>query len=234
MNEGFYVNGAHSYGTHGLRCLKREISEPKKDEYLERVPYSNIVYDFGGLYGEQTYGERKLSYTFDFICFHRKKAQDKLMNIKQWLKWRGSEIFYDDLIPDYHFRVREPSISWSEKHGVYTVSVTFPAAPEMWQNSNKLPNVTANLVFPDINGDGVVDAHDASTIIAAYTALMTGRDPGLTNEQLDACDADRNGVIDAADASLVLQFYALTMAGRYKPTPEGWKEFMGDRENEVI
>ena len=233
MNEGFYVNGAHSYGTYGLRCLKREIAEPKKDEYLERVPYSNLVYDFGGLYGEQTYGERKLSYTFDFMCFHRQKAQDKLMNIKQWLKWRGSVIFYDDLLPDYHFRVREPSISWSEKHGVYTISLTFPAAPEMWQNSNKLPK-KPKIVFPDVNGDGRVNAEDALIIMNTYAALMTGEDPGLTEEQLDACDADRNGAINSSDASLVLEFHSLVLAGRYRSDPEGWKEFMCDRESGVI
>lgn len=233
MNEGFYVNGAHSYGTHKLRCLKREISEPEKDEYLERVPYSNIVYDFGGLYGEQTYGERRLSYTFEFLCFHRKKAQSRLMNIKQWLHWTGSETFYDDLLPDYHFKVREPSMSWSENHGVYTISLTFPAAPEMWRNSSEIVNAP-KLVFPDIDGDGAVDAYDASMILAAYAALMTGNDTGLTDEQLDACDADRDGVPTPSDSSLVLEYYAMTMVGRYKPTPEGWAEFMRDKDSGVI
>ena len=79
MREGIFVNGAHSYGTHGLSCLKRNIGEPPKDEYTERVPYSNVLYDFGGLYGDQTYGERRLSYTFEFVCFHRNMAQDKIM-----------------------------------------------------------------------------------------------------------------------------------------------------------
>lgn len=233
MNEGFYVNGAHSYGTHKLRCLKREISEPKKDEYLERVPYSNIVYDFGGLYGEQTYGERQLSYTFEFLCFNRKKAQSKLMNIKQWLHWTGSETFYDDLLPDYHFKAREPSMSWSENHGIYTISVTFPAAPEMWRNSSEIKN-TPKLVFPDINGDGAVNAYDSSMILAAYAAMMTGNDTGLTDEQLDACDANRDGAVTPIDSSLVLEYYALTMAGRYKPTPKGWAEYMHDKGNGVI
>ena len=235
MKEGIYVRGAHSYGTYGLRCLKRNISEPKKDDYTERVPYSNIVYDFGGLYGEQTYGERQMSYTFEFMCSSRHKGQERIAHIKKWLQWTGSETFYDDLMPDYHFKAREPTISWTEKHGVYTINVAFPAAPEMWANSNMKPSpYPSGVVFPDVNGDSKADSIDASMILAAYTAIATGEDPGLTPEQLDACDANRDGQINSIDASLVLEFYSLTAVGRYKNSPDGWKEFMEDKENGVI
>lgn len=232
MREGIFVNGAHSYGTFGLKCLKRNIGEPSKDDYTERVPYSNNVYDFGGLYGEQTYGERKLSYTFEFTCFDKKFAESKIMDIKKWLHWTGSETFHDDLTPDYHYKAREPSISWTESHGIYHISVSFPAAPEMW------PNVTESspteYIFPDINGDGKVNAIDASMILAAYSAISTGEDPGLTEEQLDACDANRDGHIDARDATLVLTFYSLVSVGLYDGSPASWTEFMNDRKNGVI
>lgn len=85
------------------------------------------------------------------------------------------------------------------------------------------------LFFPDVDVDGVADSYDASMILAAYAALMTGNDTGLTDEQIDACDANRDGVVDASDASLVLVYYSLTSTGRYKNTPEGWAEFMRDR-----
>lgn len=235
MKEGIYVRGAHSYGTYGLRCLKRNISEPKKDDYTERVPYSNIVYDFGGLYGEQTYGERQMSYTFEFMCFDRHKGQERIAHIKKWLHWTGSETFYDDLMPDYHFKAREPTISWTEKHGVYTINVAFPAAPEMWANTSANPTPTpTDYVFPDVNGDGKINSNDASMILAAYSATATGEDPGLTPEQLDACDANRDGKIDSKDASIVMEFYSFTAVGRYKNTPAGWEEFMRDRKNGVI
>lgn len=232
MKNGIFVNGAHSYGTFGLRCIKRNIGEPKKDEYTERVPYSNVLYDFGGLYGEQTYGERHLTYTFEFMCFHAKMAQEKIMNIKKWLRWTGSETFHDDLMPDYHFKAREPSVSWSESHGVYVISVNFPAAPEMWPNVTEPEQI--EYVFPDINGDGKVNSVDASMIFAAYSAISTGQDPGLTDEQLDACDADRDGRITSKDASLVLTFYSLVSVGRYDGSPSSWTEYMNDRKNGVI
>lgn len=232
MREGIFVNGAHSYGTFGLNCLKRNIGEPQKDDYTERVPFSNIVYDFGGIYGEQTYGERRLSYTFEFLCLNKKIGQSRIADIKKWLHWTGSQTFHDDLLPDYHFKVREPSISWAESHGIYTISVVFPAAPEMWANVTEA--VPTEYIFPDVNGDGKVNAIDASMILAAYSAISTGQDPGLTEEQLDACDANRDGHIDARDATLVLTFYSLVSVGRYDGSPESWTEFMNDRKNGVI
>ena len=71
-------------------------------------------------------------------------------------------------------------------------------------------------------------------IMEAYSAIATGQDPGLTPEQLNACDANRDGTIDSRDASLVLEFYSYTAVGRYKNNPDGWKEFMRDRESGVI
>ncbi len=232
MKDGIFVNGAHSYGTFGLKCLKRNIGEPQKDDYTERVPFSSIVYDFGGIYGEQTYGERRLSYTFEFLCFDRKIGQSRIADIKKWLHWTGSMTFYDDLMPDYHFKAREPSISWAESHGIYTISAVFPAAPEMWANVTEA--VPTEYIFPDVNGDGKVNAIDASMILAAYSAISTGQDPGLTEEQLDACDANRDGHIDARDATLVLTFYSFVSVGRYDGTPESWTEYMNDRKNGVI
>lgn len=229
MKEGFYVNGAHTYGTHRLRCLARSVTEPQKDDYTERVPFSNVVYDFGNIFGRQTYGERQLSYTFEFLHKHRKKAQDRIMNIKQWLHWRGYTELYDDLLPDYHYEVREPSVSFSESHGVYTLSFVFPAAPEILPNSNKTDEIDpADVILPDIDGDGYVNSVDVSMILSAYSAISTGKDPGLTPEQLRACDADRDGRITSADASLVMSFYSALSTGRYECTREGWARFLND------
>jgi hypothetical protein len=51
MIKGITVNGSHSYYNFGLRMLKRSIGSPPKDEHLERVPYSNVTYDFDELFG---------------------------------------------------------------------------------------------------------------------------------------------------------------------------------------
>ena len=80
MIKGFEVNGKHSYHTFGLRILSRKIGSPPKDDHTERVPYSNITYNFDGIYGA-SYGERILSYRLEFIEFKPILANSRLMTM---------------------------------------------------------------------------------------------------------------------------------------------------------
>jgi hypothetical protein rflaF_05884 len=228
--EGITVNGVHSYYRHGLRILKRSVSAAPKDDYTERVPFSSVTYDFGSVCGRQSYGERTLSYKFELLCFHKRRAQEKIVNILEWLHWSGRKELYDDLLPDYHYEVREPTVGWEENHGIYTFSVVFKASPHIKPNSNK--KYTADTVnFPDVNGDGVVDASDSSLILNAYTKLLSGEDTGLTQAQMQAADADMDGKITASDSTLVLGFYTATLSGKYENNPKGWAEYLNDAMN---
>ena len=105
--------------------------------------------------------------------------------------------------------VREPDVVTSENHGVYTVKVTFRAAPEMLPNPSKKKYTATNVVVPDINMDSKVDMIDVSMILAAYAALSADppKDTGLTPKQLRAADANMDGKIDSTDASMVSDFY---------------------------
>ena len=207
--KGFTLNGKHTYYAFGLRMLKRTIGSPPKDEHTERVPYSNITYSFDKLYGGKSYGERKIIYEFDLIERDIRRAEDKIVNIINWLHFDDRLDLYDDYFPDYHFSVREPDVVTTQSNGVYTVKVSFKAAPAMIPNPNKKHYTAANVIIPDVNGDGKVDMSDASLILAAYAALSAEppQDPGLTPEQLRAADANMDGKIDAVDASMVSAFY---------------------------
>lgn len=232
--KGFYVNGRHSYYGYGLQMLKRSIGSAPKDEHLERVPFSNVTYDFDELFGK-SYGERKLAYELEFIERHTGRAEDKLIGIINWLHWGGRQELQDDYLPNYHFEVREPSVEHSEAHGVYTLKVVFRAAPAMIPNPNKQEYNTANTVVPDINGDGKVDSLDSSLILEAYAALsaVPPRDPGLTPKQLRAADANMDGRIDSVDASLVMSFYAKLSSDKYKnmSLEAAWAAFLNDYFN---
>lgn len=245
MKEGFFVNETHSFYTCGMRMLSRDIGEAPKDEYLERVPFSNVTYDFGRICGSQTYGERALKYTLEFICFDKKTAQDKIINLKKRLKWSDRKKLYDDLFPDYYFEVREPSVSIAENHGVYNVKLVFKASPEMksvipftFPGIGVIPGVLPDdITFPDVDGNGKADASDASLILKAYSNLSTGQPSGLDETQEKAADANMDGRIDASDASLVQSFYAQISVGNYPGTLEGWKQFLKDlkaKREEVI
>ncbi|WP_019679122.1 dockerin type I domain-containing protein [Ruminococcus flavefaciens] len=60
----------------------------------------------------------------------------------------------------------------------------------------------------DLNGDGMVDATDASSVLAAYACASTEKESPLLSSQLPAADLNGDGMIDAVDASLILSYYA--------------------------
>ncbi len=60
----------------------------------------------------------------------------------------------------------------------------------------------------DVNGDGNIDAADASTVLTAYANTSSGRAIGLTAAQVVAADVDNNGSVNAVDASNILSYYA--------------------------
>lgn len=208
MIKGITVNGKHTFYAFGLRMLKRNIGSAPKDEHLERVPFSNITYNFDELFGKKSYGERKLSYEFEFIERRIEQAEDKVIGLINWLHWDGSLDLYDDYYPNYHFSVREPDVDCTEKHGLYTLKLVFKAAPAMIPNPNKMKYNAANVTIPDVNGDGAVNATDSSMILTAYTNIQSGQPSGLTAEQEKAADANMDGAINAMDSSMVLDFYS--------------------------
>ena len=63
----------------------------------------------------------------------------------------------------------------------------------------------------DANADGVIDASDASTILAGYANASSGKQDYL-NERI--CDYNLDGKVDASDASAVLAYYADISSGK--------------------
>lgn len=231
MIAGITVNNIHSYQCYRLRLLKRTIGSPPKDDHTDRVPFSSVTYDFDEIFGGSSFGERTLTYQFEFLCFHKEKAVEKLIAVLDWLHWSGRKDLYDDMLPGYHFSVREPTVSHTEKHGVYSLTVVFKASPEILPNTSvekeKEPPPD-DLVYPDIDGDGKITSADSAMIMEAYTNLAAGEPSGLTEAQEKAADADRDTKITAADSAMVLEFYTCLQSGEYEGTPEGWAKFFND------
>ena len=71
----------------------------------------------------------------------------------------------------------------------------------------------AALSFGDPNGDGNIDAKDASFILAAYSRLSTGEEGVLTAAENTAADVKTDGNVDAKDASAILAYYAYLSTG---------------------
>ena len=74
-------------------------------------------------------------------------------------------------------------------------------------------NLRGTYIFGDIDGDIMVDAGDASAILAEYALLSTGGTPSFTAAQKGAGDINGDGNVDAGDASTVLGYYAYLSTG---------------------
>lgn len=81
-----------------------------------------------------------------------------------------------------------------------------------------------NLLKGDINGDGFVDAVDASLILAEYAALSTDGISTFSDLQKVSADINKDGLTDACDASLVLAFYAYLSTNGTETDIEKWLE----------
>ncbi len=76
-------------------------------------------------------------------------------------------------------------------------------------------------VLGDVNGNGAIDAVDASAILKYYATVSAGKKGSLTTIQLNAADVNKNRKTDAVDASLILGYYAASSAG-YSGTVTGY------------
>lgn len=90
------------------------------------------------------------------------------------------------------------------------------------------PIVYPEFPFPDIDGDGIITANDASMVMNAYMKIRTGEPSGLTPEQENLADCDRDGYFDATDVSLIIDFYTRCDRGKYENNQTGWTLFMSD------
>ena len=89
-----------------------------------------------------------------------------------------------------------------------TTETSADIAPETATTSPSDP--PKDLRKGDINGDGMVDAVDASCLLDEYANLSTGGEPSVP---LEVSDVNGDGRVTSSDASLLLAFYAYNSAG---------------------
>ncbi len=76
----------------------------------------------------------------------------------------------------------------------------------------------------DENGDGIIDAVDASNILALYVKYSTSEGDSPTKSELNVCDVDGDSKINAVDASKVLGYYVYTSTSGTKSLAEFIKQ----------
>lgn len=80
-------------------------------------------------------------------------------------------------------------------------------------SSPSAPKSDDDYVLGDVNEDNLIDAGDASEILAEYSILSTGGNGTFKESQKKAADVDNNSIIDSSDASLILSYYSYISTG---------------------
>ena len=65
----------------------------------------------------------------------------------------------------------------------------------------------------DANGDGVINAVDASNVLSIYARISTTNGTKLTETERDCCDVNNDDSVNAIDASNILAYYTYTQTG---------------------
>lgn len=73
--------------------------------------------------------------------------------------------------------------------------------------------LTDNVAKGDVNEDGIIDATDASEVLAEYASISTGNNRSFSDEQFESADIDYDGIISATDASFILSFFSYISTG---------------------
>ncbi|MCM1529449.1 MAG: Ig-like domain-containing protein [Alistipes sp.] len=96
--------------------------------------------------------------------------------------------------------------------GVFSAGQSAASVMSFAEKDTSASSETA-LTVGDVDGNGKVDASDASMVLKEYAALSTGQSGTFTGAQNDAADIDGNGKVDASDASFILTYYAYVSIG---------------------
>lgn len=161
MAYGIRKNNKHSFDDFGLTIKSKKIGNPKKNKIKEEVPFMNGSYDFSLLYGEQTYSERQLEYTFNLNERNKIAMNIKKMQVLEWLNDRGKQPLYDDTIPGFYFLAEVGDDDFSEEGSNGEITVTFNAYPykissrndghDIWDDFNFELDMVQDTIF-EVNG----------------------------------------------------------------------------------
>lgn len=135
--SGIKFGGKHSWDDFRITMHHdREIGLPDKNKITYRPPHSNNVIDFSEVYGEQTYGPRKVTYKFN-IADRAIRTKEEMNIVKTKLvNWLtplvGQHPLYDDHYPDWYFLAEvEDGMSFKEDWRYGFLSVTFTCYSHM-------------------------------------------------------------------------------------------------------
>lgn len=127
--RGITYNGQDSIKDFDLYISDLNISPPTKRQVRVDIPFMNGSYNFSNLFGESTFNERELVYSFDIIGNSVEDLNFKKIRIYKWLMGCGEIELYDSAIEGYYFLAECVSIRESDEREYSFIEVTFKAQP---------------------------------------------------------------------------------------------------------
>lgn len=182
-------------------------------------------------YGEDTLLSQSCLFTIDFIV-PEDAEQGEVYPIG--MAYTDDGIVADTFIKSKHDDAGRLQMTYAFTKGIYNgyikiigekkTTTTTTVATTTTVTTAVGSAVTEGDKLGDVNNDGLINAVDASSVLAYYAAISTNKDGGYSDSQKTAADVDRNGRIDAVDASGILSYYAY--ASTEKEEVISMEEFM--------
>ena len=194
MALGIIKGNKHSFKDFNLTIAEKSIGNPKKNKIKETVPYMNGSYDFSLLYGEQTYEERELSYTFNVIGHSKISLNILKIQILEWLNEGSQEPLYDDAIPGFYFLAECTGIDYDESFYNYAqLTASFTAYPfkistlqdghDIWNEFNFELDMVHNTKFNVIENESITLYNNSA--VGVYPTIICDNNFEIIKEKAD-------------------------------------------------
>jgi hypothetical protein len=165
-------------------------------------------------YGEDTLLDHSCLFTIDFIV-PENAEQGEVYPIG--LAYTDDGIVADTFINSHKDEAGKLQMTYVFTKGIYngyirilgekkTTTTTTTTTTSVTTTANS--DETTEYKLGDVNDDGMVNAVDASSVLAYYALISTNQEGEYNEEQMLAADVNHDGMINAVDASNILAYYA--------------------------
>lgn len=103
MIDQLIIGNKASYDDFEASVKERKITDGKKKEIKDSVPFSNVTHDFSAINGEIYWEEGQLEYVFEIIADSAEELEDKKRLFCAWIMNVMEAALYDPFIRGYHF-----------------------------------------------------------------------------------------------------------------------------------
>ena len=148
--KGILFNGKHTYRDFGMKMIERKFDSATKNKIKETVPFSNGSYDFTSIFGENTFSDRKLEYTFLLKAKDTESLIYKKNEIDLWFLECARVKLYDDFEPNFYMLAEVENIEFEEFHNFGKIKVIFSSYPFKISRFEEGNDIWNNLTIYDI------------------------------------------------------------------------------------